>query len=54
MSALLVIHEDWDFTLSAVLHSATVAVVTTTGDGQTLNGYVEACFTSTIVIDVNV
>lgn len=27
------IHDDWDFTLSAVLHSVTVVVVTATGDG---------------------
>lgn len=34
---LLVIHDDWDFTLSAVLHSVTGVVVTATGDGQTLS-----------------
>lgn len=38
------IRDDWNFTLSAVLHSVTVAVVTATGDGQTVNVHVEACF----------
>lgn len=41
-SVLRVIHEDQDFTLGAVLHSVTVEVVTTTGDG-----HVDACFAST-------
>lgn len=29
------IHDDWDITLSAVLHTVTVVVVTATGDGHT-------------------
>lgn len=49
----MVIHDDWDFTLSAVLHSVTVVVVTATGDGQTLNVHVEASFRSTGVIVYN-
>lgn len=45
------IHDDWDFTLSAVLHSVTVVVVTATGDGQPLNVRVQARLRSTGVID---
>lgn len=48
------IHDDWDFTLSAVLHSVTVAVLTTTGDGQTLDVHVKPVFASALVMDFNV
>lgn len=44
------IHDDRDFTLSAVLHSVTVVVVTATGEGQTLNVHAETYFRSTGVI----
>lgn len=47
------IHDGWDFSLSAVLHSVTVVVVTATGDGQTLNNHVMARLRSTGVIDLN-
>lgn len=43
-----VICDDWNFTLSAFLRSVTVAGLTATGEGQTVNDHVEACFRSAV------
>lgn len=53
MQVLRVIHDDWDFTLSAVSHSVTVVVVTATGDEQTVTDHVMILFRSAVVIHVN-
>lgn len=44
VSERLVIHDDWNFTLSAFSHSVAVVVVTATGGGYTVAVHVEACF----------
>lgn len=53
VQVLPVIHDVWDFTLSAVLHRMTVVVATATGDGQTMNDYVMILFRSAVVIHMN-
>lgn len=38
------IHDDWNFTLSAFSHSVAAVVVTATGDSYAVSVHVEACF----------
>lgn len=44
VSEWLVIHNDWNFTLSAFSHSVAIVVVTATGDSYAAALCAEACF----------